>query len=106
MAVKKSKISAKLIYEEDSDDWDFIDDSELVDNESDKRSGLLYYYPPVFLPHVDTKVTTGEACQEEGTEGENVSNTIYYSDYLEFNPEPLLFLVLVTDLCHLMKNNL
>jgi hypothetical protein len=52
VAVKKSKISAKLIYEEDSDDRDFIDDSELVDDESDKRSGPLYYYPPVFLPYM------------------------------------------------------
>lgn len=85
VAVKKSKISAKLIYEEDSDDRDFIDDSELVNDESDKRSEPLYYCPPVFLPYVDTKVSTGEACQEEGAEGENVLNTICYSDYLAFN---------------------
>ena len=106
MAVKKSRISAKLIYEEDSDDRDFIDDSELVDDESDKRSEPLYCYPLVFLPYVDTKVSTGEACQEEGAEGEDVLNTIYYSDYLEFNAEPLLFLASATDLWRLRKNDL
>ena len=37
---------------------------------------------------------------------ENVLNTIYYSDYLEFNAEPLLFLALATDLCQLRKNDL
>ena len=106
VAVKKSKPSNKLIYGEDSDDQDFIDDSELVDDESDQRSEPLYYYSPVFLPYVDTKVWTGEACQEEGVEEENVLNTIYSSDYLAFNAEPLLFLASVRGIWQLKKNEL
>ena len=56
MAVKKSKSSARLIYEENSDDGDFIDDSALVNDESDERSVLLYYCLLVFLHCMDVKV--------------------------------------------------
>ena len=59
VALKKSKSSARLIYEENSDDRDFIDDSALVDDESDEGSVLLYYHLCVFLHCVDIKVSTG-----------------------------------------------
>ena len=59
VALKRSKSSARLIYEENSDDRDFIDDSALVDDESDERSVPLYYHLWVFLHCVDIKVSTG-----------------------------------------------
>ena len=56
VALKKSKSSARLVYEENSDDRDFIDNSALVDDESDERSVLLYYCLLVFLHCMDVKV--------------------------------------------------